>query len=185
MCVITTPNLINNVSEKFHWNTTWAFQDLELMHFDLCNPFLVKSIVGIFISWFWLVTFFCKVWVYFFVVEEWRFFKGVKTHYRGVTLGKKLYYYSFGTFCIILGVVFLWCYLGFWLTCKMDFDTKASNKILVIFQMKLIFQQTSFFQHSYVCLNKKPHQDVFCEITWMEVFIWNWNGTINSYSMYD
>jgi hypothetical protein len=47
----------------------------------------------------------------------------------------------------------------------MDFDTKASNIILVIFQMKSIFQQTFFFQHSYVCLNKKPQQDGFCEIT--------------------
>jgi len=43
----------------------------------------------------------------------------------------------------------------------MDFDTKAFNIILVIFQMKLMFQQTFFPQHSYVCLNKKPHQDVF------------------------
>jgi hypothetical protein len=42
----------------------------------------------------------------------------------------------------------------------MDFDTKASN-ILVIFQMKLIFQRIFFSQHSYVWLNKKPHQDIF------------------------
>jgi hypothetical protein len=37
----------------------------------------------------------------------------------------------------------------------MDFDTKASNIILVIFQMKVIFQQNVFFQHIYVRLNEK------------------------------
>jgi hypothetical protein len=36
----------------------------------------------------------------------------------------------------------------------MDFDTITSNIILVIFQMKLIFQQMFFFQHTYVCLNE-------------------------------
>jgi len=137
----------------------WASQDLELMHFDLCNPFLVRSIVGIFISWFLLVTFFAKLGS-IFVVEEWRFFKGVKAHYGGHFRQENVVFF-FRTFCIILGVVFLWFYLVFWLTCKMDFDTKAFNIILVIFQMKLMFQQTFFPQHSYVCLNKKPHQDVF------------------------
>jgi hypothetical protein len=37
----------------------------------------------------------------------------------------------------------------------MDFDTMASNIILVIFQMKVIFQQNVFFQHTYAHLNEK------------------------------
>jgi hypothetical protein len=37
----------------------------------------------------------------------------------------------------------------------MNFDTKASKIILVIFQMKVIFQQNVFFQHIYVHLNEK------------------------------
>jgi hypothetical protein len=37
----------------------------------------------------------------------------------------------------------------------MDFDIKASNIILVIFQMKLNFQQNVFFQHTYAHLNEK------------------------------
>jgi hypothetical protein len=43
----------------------------------------------------------------------------------------------------------------------MDFNTKASNIILIIFEMKVIFQQTFFFQNSYGCLNEKPHLNVF------------------------
>ncbi len=39
----------------------------------------------------------------------------------------------------------------------MDFDTKASSIILVIFQMKLKFQQL----YIYACLNEKPHPNVF------------------------
>jgi hypothetical protein len=37
----------------------------------------------------------------------------------------------------------------------MDFNTKASNIILVIFQMKVFFQQNVFFQHMYAHLNGK------------------------------
>jgi hypothetical protein len=37
----------------------------------------------------------------------------------------------------------------------MDFDTKASNIIIVIFQMKINFQQNVFFQHTYARLNEK------------------------------
>jgi hypothetical protein len=37
----------------------------------------------------------------------------------------------------------------------MDFDTKASNIILVNFQMRVIFQQNVFFQQTYACLNEK------------------------------
>jgi hypothetical protein len=37
----------------------------------------------------------------------------------------------------------------------MHFDKKASNIILVIFQMKVNFQQNVFFQHIYACLNEK------------------------------
>jgi hypothetical protein len=38
---------------------------------------------------------------------------------------------------------------------KMDFDTKASSIILIVFQIKIIFQQNVFFQHTYVHLNEK------------------------------
>lgn len=44
----------------------------------------------------------------------------------------------------------------------MDFDTKASNLTLVIFQMKLILQQNVSFQHTYVRLNEKLGTYVFC-----------------------
>jgi hypothetical protein len=43
----------------------------------------------------------------------------------------------------------------------MDFDTNASNIILVIFQMKVIFHQIVFFQHTYVNLNEKLVQMFF------------------------
>jgi hypothetical protein len=46
----------------------------------------------------------------------------------------------------------------------MDFDTKASNIILVIFQMKIKFQQTFFSQDNYAYLNEKLHLDVSREI---------------------
>jgi hypothetical protein len=43
----------------------------------------------------------------------------------------------------------------------MDFDTKASNIILVIFQMKVICHQNILFQHTYVHLNEKLVQMFF------------------------
>jgi hypothetical protein len=43
----------------------------------------------------------------------------------------------------------------------MNFDTKASNIILVIFQMKIIFLKNNFFQHTYVHLNEKRVQMLF------------------------
>jgi hypothetical protein len=46
----------------------------------------------------------------------------------------------------------------------MDFDTKASNIILVIFQRKLFFQQNVFFSiHTYTRLNEKLAQMFFVE----------------------
>ncbi len=65
----------------------------------------------------------------------------------------------------------------------MNFDTKASNIILVVFQMTLIFNKL-FFQLTYVYLNEKPHPNIFYEITGMKLFIWNGNDIINSYSIY-
>jgi hypothetical protein len=43
----------------------------------------------------------------------------------------------------------------------MDFNIEASNIIIVIFQMKVIFQQNVFFQHTYVHLNEKLVQMIF------------------------
>jgi hypothetical protein len=37
----------------------------------------------------------------------------------------------------------------------MDFDTKASSIILIVFQIKITFQQNVFFQHTYAHLNEK------------------------------
>ncbi len=37
----------------------------------------------------------------------------------------------------------------------MEFNTKASNITIVIFQMKLIFQQDVSFQYTYAGLNEK------------------------------
>jgi hypothetical protein len=46
----------------------------------------------------------------------------------------------------------------------MDFDTMVSNIIFVIcHQMKVIYQQNVFFQHTYDHLNEKFVQ-MFCEI---------------------
>jgi len=43
----------------------------------------------------------------------------------------------------------------------MDFNIEASNIIIVIFQMKVIFQQNVFFQHTYAHLNEKLVQMIF------------------------
>jgi hypothetical protein len=43
----------------------------------------------------------------------------------------------------------------------MDFDTKASNIILIILKMKVVFQKIFFIQNSYGCLNERPHLNVF------------------------
>jgi hypothetical protein len=54
----------------------------------------------------------------------------------------------------------------------MELDTKASNIILVIFQMKVTFQQNVFFQHT-CSFEWKTCPDVFCEITGIKLFISN------------
>jgi hypothetical protein len=46
----------------------------------------------------------------------------------------------------------------------MNFDTKVSIIFFVIIQMKIIYQQNVFFQHTYDHLNEKFVQ-MFCEIT--------------------
>jgi len=66
-------------------------------------------------------------------------------------------------FCIILGEFFPLIQSSTLITCKMDFGAKASNIILVIFQMKIIFNNL-FFQHNYTCLHEKSHLDIPCEI---------------------
>jgi hypothetical protein len=43
----------------------------------------------------------------------------------------------------------------------MDLNIEASNIIIVIFQMKVIFQQNVFFQHTYAHLNEKLVQMIF------------------------
>ncbi len=43
----------------------------------------------------------------------------------------------------------------------MIFNTKVYNIILVIFQIKVIFQQNVFFKHTYVHLNEKLVQMFF------------------------
>ncbi len=47
----------------------------------------------------------------------------------------------------------------------MDFNIKASNIILVNFQMKINFQQNVFFQHTYDHQNEKLVHMLFYEIT--------------------
>jgi len=84
-------------------------------------------------------------------------------------LGKKMQ--IFGTFYIILGVDFFSFHPMFWETLKMDFEHNSSYTILVIFQMIVFFQKTYMYSHTYICLNEKIHLDVFCEITWVELFI--------------
>jgi hypothetical protein len=72
---------------------------------------------------------------------------------------------------IILGVEFPSFHSMFWETHKIDFWHKASNTNLVTFQIIVFFQQTFMYSHIYVCLNGKPHPNVFHEITWVELFI--------------
>jgi hypothetical protein len=43
--------------------------------------------------------------------------------------------------------------------------------------MKIIFQQNVFFQHTYARVNGN-NLDVFCEITYVKLSNYNWNGTI-------
>ncbi len=69
-------------------------------------------------------------------------FKQKNVFFRGVYLGT-----SWGNFSLISSSVLI--------NIEMDFDTKASNIILVIFQMEVNFQQNGLFQHTYVCLNEK------------------------------
>jgi hypothetical protein len=55
----------------------------------------------------------------------------------------------------------------------MDFKHKASNIILVTFQMIMLFQETFIHSHVYACLNEKPHLDVF-----MKSHEWNFSYRI-------
>jgi hypothetical protein len=93
--------------------------------------------------------------------------------------------FFFKTFFIILGAILLSFHLAFWEMHKMDFWQKTSHKILVTFQMSVIFQQIFMFSHTYVCLNEKVHPIFFCEITRVKIFIQNWNDRINSYFIYE
>jgi hypothetical protein len=85
-----------------------------------------------------------------------------------------LYYFE-GNFSLISSSI---------LTYKINFDTKVSNIIFIIFQMKVIFIKTFSFQQTYVCLNEKLVQFFFVK-SHVKLFNCNWNGTINSYSMYN
>ncbi len=76
-----------------------------------------------------------------------------------------------------MGAYFFSFHLAFWKSLKMDFWQKSSYIILVIFQMIVFFQKPFLCSHTYICLNEKLHLDVFCEITWVEFLISNWNGT--------
>jgi hypothetical protein len=87
----------------------------------------------------------CPLWNHYQIFKAlFDFFLGWKytTEGGGGILGKKMCF--LGGIC--WGAIFCWLHLVFWQTCKMNFDTKASNIILVIFQMKLNFQQNIFFQ---------------------------------------
>jgi hypothetical protein len=46
----------------------------------------------------------------------------------------------------------------------MKYDTKALNIIFIILQMKVIFQQNVFFQHTYAHLNEKLVQMFFVKL---------------------
>jgi hypothetical protein len=64
----------------------------------------------------------------------------------------------------------------------MDFDTKASNIILVIFQMKLISQQNNLFQHTYARLKEKLVQMLFVKL--YNQFIFNiWLNISSSFAI--
>jgi hypothetical protein len=87
---------------------------------------------------------------------------GVKAHYNSDFKQENVFFSN--TFCIILGVFFLWFHLTFWWTHKMDFDTKASNIIFIIFQMKIIFNKMFFSRHKLCLFEWKTCLNVFCEI---------------------
>ncbi len=90
-------------------------------------------------------------------LETWFFmvnFKKGESTLKGDVLGKKINS-SFSIFYIILGGNISLISSSILINISNDFGTKASNIIFVIFQMKIIFQQTFFFQHTYVRLNEK------------------------------
>jgi hypothetical protein len=67
----------------------------------------------------------------------------------------------------------------------MDFDTKAFNIILVIFQMNVIFQQTLFLNIVMHVFKMKNFIQMFFLKSHEWNFSYGWNGTINSYLLYD
>jgi hypothetical protein len=105
--------------------------------------------------------------------------KRVKAH----NVSKKMYFY-FSTFCIISGEIFIYFHVMFCETHKMIFWHKNFNTNLVTFKRELFFTQICF-SHTYGCLNEKYHPHVFCEVTLVDFFTWSWNGTINSYLVYN
>jgi hypothetical protein len=94
-------------------------------------------------------------------------------------LGKKNVF-SGGKFCIIFGETFIFN-LMFWEIHRINLWYKAFKTILVTFQKNI---KKIIIYHTYLCLNEKPHLDFFCEITWVELVVWSWNGTIDTYSIY-
>jgi hypothetical protein len=85
----------------------------------------------------------------------------VKTHNKGDTLDNVFLVY----FILIWGKI-SWFHLLFWWTCNTCFDTKASKIILVIFQMRIFFQQNVFF-NIIMFVWMKNLSNFFCEITCM------------------
>jgi hypothetical protein len=76
----------------------------------------------------------------------------------GAAFSKKMYSFL-GIFLYILGATLLWFHLVFWKIYKMVFDTKAYNIILLIFQIKVVFQQFFSFKRTSIHLNfLKSHE---------------------------
>jgi hypothetical protein len=103
---------------------------------------------------------------------------GWKHTTRGPLWAKKCFFwgvYFGGNVYLISSSILINILNGFWY--------KASNIILVIFQMKVFFQQNVFF-NTLMFIWMKNLFKRFCEITWIKIFNYNWNGTINSYSIY-
>jgi hypothetical protein len=51
---------------------------------------------------------------------------------------------------------------------KSNYDTRPLTQLLLPFK-RIKFQENYYFSHTYVCLNKKPCLDFFCEITWVDL----------------
>jgi hypothetical protein len=81
-----------------------------------------------------------------------------------------------------LGATFIFN-LMFWEIHKINLWHKAFNTTLVTFQKDKFSRKLLFCTH--LCLFEwKTSFRFFCEIIWVELVMWSWNSTIDTYSIF-